>query len=130
MYKAIIIDRRGNHLEALDDLNIAISLDSTYAPFFLNRGCVLQNLGKFNESINDLSKAISLKPSYDLAFINLAMDKVALKDYLGAIVDCDSAIAIKQQPRYYHIRSISEKMLGNYNKAIIDLNECILQNNN
>jgi len=130
MYRAIIIDRRGNHLEALNDLNIAISLDSTHALFFLNRGCVLQNLGKFSESINDLNKAISLKPSYDLAFINRAMDKVALKDYPGAIVDCDSAIAIKQHPRYYHIRAVSKKMLGNYDRAIVDLNESILLNNN
>lgn len=118
--RAIILDKQGYHKEALNDLNVAIAIDSTKARLYLNRGCVLQSLGYYESSIADFNKATVLKSSYELAFINRAVSKNAIGQYQSAIIDCDSAITLKQNCKYYFIRAVSKANIGNLQDAIED----------
>ena len=63
----------GDNTGALEDLNMAISLQSHYAEAYYNRGLVKEKMGEKKEAIADDQLAISYQPNYGEAYYNLAL---------------------------------------------------------
>lgn len=126
---SILADKNGRHEEALIGLNAALKYDSLNPTLYLNKGAVLQGMGRQNESLDCLNRAIELKPSYSVAFINRAMIRLGMNDYEGTKQDCDSAIASGNNPRYFYIRSLAERLLGRNSEAVNDIEECYKRDN-
>jgi tetratricopeptide (TPR) repeat protein len=57
----------GDNTGALEDLNMAISLQSNYAEAYYNRGLVKEKMGEKKEAIADY------QPNYGEAYYNLAL---------------------------------------------------------
>ncbi|MFN8208675.1 MAG: tetratricopeptide repeat protein [Bacteroidales bacterium] len=58
---------------ARDDLNEAISLDTTNLVAYLSRGRAYYNLRSYEEAIQDFTRVVTLSPTNDAAFYNLGM---------------------------------------------------------
>jgi tetratricopeptide (TPR) repeat protein len=72
---------RINELEiAICKLDTAISIDSTWAGFFNNRGLLYYKLGKPQKAINDYQKALSVDSTQLSIYANLALAFYDIKD--------------------------------------------------
>jgi tetratricopeptide (TPR) repeat protein len=71
-----------------------ISLDSTYAMAYMNRGLVKCVLGQWEAAIPDLSAAIRLDPTLEGAYVNRGTAKRKLNDYPGALDDFNHIIQL------------------------------------
>jgi tetratricopeptide (TPR) repeat protein len=60
----------GDNTGALEDLNMAIALQSNYAEAYYNRGLVKEKMGEKKEAIADDQLAISYQPNYGEAYYN------------------------------------------------------------
>ena len=114
--------------KAIEDFNMAISLDPYYGDAFLNRGTAFEKKGKFDKAIEDFDKAIALRPSYE-AYFNRGMtfEKMGLLD--KAIADYDKAIALN--PSRYEAYPAGGKLYGKaglFDKAIEYFNKYIAIN--
>jgi tetratricopeptide (TPR) repeat protein len=69
---------------ARDDLNEAISLDTTNLVAFLSRGRAFYNLRNYEEAIQDFTRVVTLSPTNDAAFYNLGMAYYRLENKASA----------------------------------------------
>ena len=80
---------------ALNDLNKAISIDSSVSEYYMIRGLIYNRLNKLNYAIADLDYAIKLDPSNGYAFLNRAYIKeYSLNDLKGAEKDYSHAMKL------------------------------------
>jgi Flp pilus assembly protein TadD len=68
----VILVRRGQYVEALAKLDVAVSLDATSEEAHMNRGVALVNVDRRQEAILSLRRAVELAPGYTNAHKNLA----------------------------------------------------------
>jgi tetratricopeptide (TPR) repeat protein len=91
----LICAQRGNHEDAILELNIALEIDPK-APFaHYNRGIVLQTLKRFTDALASYDAAIALKPDYAEAFCNRGNILAELKRLDESLASFDRAIALK-----------------------------------
>ena len=114
--------------KAIEDFDMAISLDPYYSDAFLNRGTAFEIIGKFDKAIEDFDKAIALRTSYEAYFNRgITFEKMGLLD--KAIADYDKAIALNPS-RYeaYHAAGTLCGKTGLFDKAIEYFNKYIAIN--
>ena len=98
--------------EILEDLNIALKLNSKYENAYINAGIVKSKLKMYDEAIKDFEKAIELNPNNYNIYENRALTKSYLENYNGAIEDYDKAIELKpQDSKLYFDRYIVKQIL-------------------
>ncbi len=118
----------GDYEAAITDFNVAISLDSTEAEPWYNRGVARDYLEDHAGAILDYSKAILMKPEYPEAFYNRGLARFNLGQFSEAINDFNEAIRIDPTPaEYFSSRGATKASRGEYREAIIDLNEAIFK---
>jgi tetratricopeptide (TPR) repeat protein len=108
--------------EALDQLNRAIAMDSTFAYAFNNRGFAKYKLGQYESAILDFDKSIALKNDY---FYwppwNRANAKRALGRYDAAIEDFNISLGHRpDHPEALNDRGETWEQLGKTDLAIAD----------
>jgi tetratricopeptide (TPR) repeat protein len=91
----LICAQRGNHEDAILELNIALAIDPKAAFAHYNRGIVLQTLKRFAEALASYDAAIALKPDYAEAFCNRGNTLAELKRLEESLASFDRAIALK-----------------------------------
>ena len=102
-----IILRASNELkESLISYNKAISINSSKATYFNNRGNVYRELGNYKNASNDFNKALDLDPKFFDALVNLILLKHDKKLYKETEGLCKEAININNS------RSEGYKLLG------------------
>lgn len=94
--KAIKLEEEGRFLEALNEIDKAIKLDSTQSTPFVIRGRIKSTLKKDSFAILDFSKAILLNSKNTSAFFNKGVSYYILKNPDSALKYFNSAIATKQ----------------------------------
>ncbi|HEX2898582.1 MAG TPA: tetratricopeptide repeat protein [Bacteroidia bacterium] len=119
---AYALNALGRSEEALPMLNRAISLDSTHAYAFNNRGFAKYKLGQFESAIVDFDRSIALKNDYThLVPYNRANAKRALGRYEEAIADFDLALSYKAEYfEAFNDRGETWEKLKETEKAIAD----------
>ncbi len=113
---------RGDFKGALDEYNLAISIDSTDVEYVLNRGLVKEKLKDYEGSLSDFTKAISLKSDYESAWFNRGNVLTKLNRLQEAIEDY--TLAVFYDPSYaaaYYNRALNRNKLGMTNEACKDL---------
>lgn len=76
---------------AMEDFNLAISLNSNDYRAYFNRGCACGKNGDHLGAVRDFSAAIRLKPSYASAYVNRGVARHRLGYHQGAIADLQTA---------------------------------------
>ncbi|MEI0612113.1 tetratricopeptide repeat protein [Brachyspira pilosicoli] len=111
--------------KSIDDFNKAIELDPNDNNAYLNRGLSNLNLEKYEEAINDYNKLIELNNKNEYAYLSIVFIQINLKKYRDSITYINKAIKLNNNKYWYYLRFISRMNLGEYKKAISDINNFI-----
>jgi tetratricopeptide (TPR) repeat protein len=115
----VIAHQRGNHVEALRQIDFALekSPDNTLA--LNNRGNALNALKRFEEAVASYDRALATQPDYVEALSNRAVALYELKRFADALESCDRALVLR--PDYAEAllnRGNSLKELKRYQEAL------------
>jgi tetratricopeptide (TPR) repeat protein len=66
----VVHSQRGNYVEAVRQIDAALTINPKAAAALSNRGLALHELKRFGEAVASYDKAIALKPDYAEAFYN------------------------------------------------------------
>ena len=122
----VIYFQRGNHAEAVRQIDVALKINPKAAVAHNNRGVTLQELKRLDEALASYDKALALKPDYAEALYNRGNALQRLKQFDEALASYDRALALK--PNYagalndrgnvlQELRRFDEA-LASYDKAI------------
>lgn len=110
--RALLRMRALRHKEALEDLNLAIALNSNIPAFYLKRAHIYRLLDFDYKAMGDLNKAIKVDPNHSEAFEVRGKFRLSLGDKAGGKMDLLrsrelSAIGIKGVSEIYSLRTAS-----------------------
>src|SRR6516164_757312 len=91
----VIFSQRGNHAEAVGQIDVALKINPNAAPTHNNRGIALQELKRFDEALASYDRALAVKPDYAEAFNNRGIALQELKRLEEALASYDRALAAK-----------------------------------
>jgi len=114
--------------KASEDINKAISIDSTKAPFFLHQSDVYYAMNKIAEAKKAIQKSLELDPKSKEANAKMGELQYYLKDYQNAFKYLDEALRL--DPYYakvYFIKGLCFKENGDLELAISSFRTCIEQ---
>jgi tetratricopeptide (TPR) repeat protein len=114
--------------KALEDINKAIGIDSSKAPFFLHQSDVYYAMNKISEAKTAIEKSLQLDPKSREANAKMGELQYYLKDYANAFKYLDEALRI--DPYYakvYFIKGLCFKENGDTTLAISSFRTCIEQ---
>ena len=117
---------KGDYQGAINDFDLALSLNPKFADAYMNRGTAKKKLGDYKGAISDLNTTIEINPSDPIAYTNRCDAKRSIGDYRGAIADCSSAIVI--DPRHlnaFYNRGLAKIKSGDIQGAIIDYTKVV-----
>jgi tetratricopeptide (TPR) repeat protein len=121
----VIYAQRGNHVESVRQIDLALQINPKAADAHTNRGNALQELKRLDDALASYDKAIALKPDYAEAFNNRGLALQKLKR-LDALASYDKALALKPDyaEAFYNrgdiLRELKrlEEALASYDKAL------------
>ena len=91
----VIFYQRGNHAEAVRQIDIALKINPKVASAHNNRGNALKELKRFDEALASYDKALALKPDYANAFYNCGSALRELRRFDEALASYDRALAAR-----------------------------------
>src|SRR6266498_5970010 len=115
----VIFYQRGNHAEAVRQIDIALKINPKVASAHNNRGNALKELKRFDEALASYDKALALKPDYAHAFYNRGNALQELKRLDEALASYDKALALK--PDYanaFYNRGSALRELRRFDEAL------------
>jgi protein O-mannosyl-transferase len=115
-----------NYPKALQDLNMAVAIDSNYYQALSNRGVVLFNMGEYEKSIRDFSRALILNPENRDSRIGRANAYSTLLNFEAALPDYN--IYLTQKPDHakaWQWRATAYFNTGKYDAAYNDIMHCL-----
>ena len=117
---------KNEFMEALLNLNKAITIDPNYAPAYFLRGNIKDNFEDRHGAMKDYNTAVEKNPKFSDAFFARGNVKMKLQDYYGAIADYSSAITINENYiEAYFNRGKAKQFLQAYEDAINDCTKII-----
>jgi protein O-GlcNAc transferase len=122
----VIHHQRGQHADALRQIDKALGVNSATADAHNNRGNVLVALKRFDEAVASYGRAITLKPDYAEAFVGRANALHELKKFEDALDSCEKALALKPdhaEACYNFGNSLAA--LKRFDEALIQYNRAI-----
>src|SRR5947209_13554765 len=81
----VIHSQRGEHTEAVRQIDVALKINPNAAAAYSNRGNALKDLKRFDEALASFDQAIALKPDYAEAFNNRGIALKELKRFDEAL---------------------------------------------
>jgi protein O-GlcNAc transferase len=91
----VIYGQRGNHVESVRQIDLALKINPKAAYAHNNRGLALQKLKRLDDALASYDKAIAYKSDYAAAFNNRGLALQKLKRLDDALASYDKAIAYK-----------------------------------
>jgi tetratricopeptide (TPR) repeat protein len=91
----VIYSQRGNHTEALRQIDFALTANPQAAFAHSNRGLALQKLKRLDEALASFDKAIALKPDHAEIYNNRGLTLHELRRLNEALASYNKAIALK-----------------------------------
>ena len=124
----IICVSRGDLKNALNYLNVAISIDPGKGKSYYNRGMILDQLNKKEEAIENYNLALQYGPEFELEILsNRSVLYLETGNYAEAKSDLDRLISInKRNDMYYHNRAFALIQMGDIEGAINDYMQVLL----
>lgn len=112
----------GDYLNALSQLDKAITIDPGHVEALTERGVVRMEFNQTDLARNDLNDAVRLDPTYHIGWANRSAYFYLLGEWTEAIEDASRAIEL--EPSYslaYKLRALAANELGRAEEAINDL---------
>ena len=120
---------KGEHVEALLNLNKALEIDPNYASAYYLRGNIKAQFDDRHGAMKDYNTALEKNPKLTEAFFERGNVKMKLQDYYGAIDDYTAAIALNENyVEAYYNRGKAKQYLLAYQDAINDCSKIIAIN--
>ena len=118
--------RKGEYVEALEYLNIAIQKDPGVPELYFLRGYSKYGLDDFIGAEQDYSQSIELSPFLADVFTNRAIVRSQLQNYKGSMEDFDRALELdgSNGETWFH-RARTNLLLKKYYSCIVDCNKAI-----
>lgn len=119
-----------DYLNALENSNELIKLNSYYPNAFFLRGSVYEELNQYQDAVDDfniaLKKISTNDPFKAKIYFVLGNNKINLRDFEGAKSDFTKAIKIEPNwHKLYKNRARAKGLLGEMESGILDLNRAI-----
>jgi predicted O-linked N-acetylglucosamine transferase (SPINDLY family) len=123
----VIYLQRGNHVESVRQIDLALKINPKAAYAHNNRGLALQKLKRLDEAMASYDKAIAYKSDYAEAFYNRGNTLKELQRLDDALASYDKAIVLKPDyvdafnSRFNVLRELKrlDEALASYDKAIV-----------
>tara|TARA_B110001454_G_scaffold156710_1_gene145962 strand:+ start:121 stop:1110 length:990 start_codon:yes stop_codon:yes gene_type:complete len=112
-----LAERSAEQSEILDELNIAIALESNKPHYYTARGNIKIWSKDYSGAINDYNKAIDINPNQTLSYYLRGKAKGSLGDYTALLSDFDKVIKLGAKKREREIYS-GEQAAYNMNANI------------
>lgn len=110
-----------DYILAIDNMDIAISLDPENAGYYDLRGKSKFDLDQPLGAIADFSKAIALEPTNPVFYHDRGLTKLIIEDYDGAVEDFTAAVRYDPMNEMYLLKRGHAKFnMGKYEDAIED----------
>ena len=90
--KALLHYKKGNILEAENDLDIALSIDPEFARAYNLRGGIYRSIGNLDLALEEYNLAIGYDDSYAPYYYNRAQVEAENGDYASAVADYSEAL--------------------------------------
>lgn len=118
--------QKADTLQAIANLDTAITYNSKADLAYAMRGMIRYELGQNEPSLTDLDKAISLNAYRSDYYGNRAIIKMKMNNLRGAMSDFDTAIEIDNKNALsYFNRGLLRANVGDDNRAIDDFSTCL-----
>lgn len=119
--KGILHYKKGDYLEALENINRAIELDHDRGIYYFNRSLVLGKMKRLNEANENLREAINLLPDHAPAWAALGNNHIELENYSAAIEAFQLALFYDSTNPVYHFnRAVAFQKSGKLAEACGD----------
>lgn len=119
--------RKGDYLQALEKLNLAIQQEPGLSDLWFLRGYAKYGLDDYLGAEQDYSRSIELSPYMTDVFINRAVVRSQLSNHKGALEDYARALELSpDNPDIYVNRARTNLFLKKYYSSLIDCNKAIL----
>ncbi|MFS8885017.1 tetratricopeptide repeat protein [Synechococcus sp. H70.2] len=102
---------RGDPVAALADLDRAVELDPTYAPAYVNRSYVYNQLRQPQKALADAERAIQLDPGIPEAYFSRGVAHLQLGEREAAMADFRQALALFSQSGNFADQAILQQLL-------------------
>ena len=116
----------GQYNKALDDLNIAISIDDKSDAYYVERARAYRQLKNLDQATKDLEKALRLNPKNTSARVNRGNVLHDLQKFDLALVDFNTAL--EEDPDHLNALTNRASILGQFGKtdlALKDINHAL-----
>lgn len=113
--------------ESIVEISKGINMDPTNATLFNHRCYAYCEIGDFESALNDANKCLSIDSKHQIGLNNRGSVYNDLEKYQLAIIDLDKAIKLSKgkNANSFRHRAYSYYMMGEYNKAISDINQAL-----
>lgn len=119
--EGVALYRQGETEAAIEKFDLAIRLDSNFAPAYTDRGAAYNVLEDYERAIEDHEEAIRLNPEYATAYNNRGFARYNLNRFELALADFNEAIRLQPvYPEAYSGRALTHASLGNDSQSDTD----------
>ena len=128
-YRAECYSNAGLYEQSISDYSEAISIDSTDAYYYGNRGDAKRLMGNYNGAIEDFTKAIEVEPRESWFYYRRGwIEEEFLKNNEAGLNDYNEAISINKEYAYTYLKRgrLYEVKLNNPIKAKEDYKSILL----
>lgn len=121
---AKLLIRTGNNQEAMNNVNIVISMNDKNTEAYLVRSEIYKKSLDYPSAINDVSKVILIEPANPDNYLIRGLDYQQFSQHASAISDISRYITLRPDSSdAYFARAKSYEELMNYEKAMEDYNK-------
>ena len=121
-----IYQQRGNHADAIRQIDTALRINPNAAAAHCNRAVALHELSRFAEALASCDTAIALKPDFTEAFYNRGIALEGMQRLDEALASYDQAIALKpDHPEAFNNRGIVLRQLKRLDEALASYDQAI-----
>jgi protein O-GlcNAc transferase len=122
----VIYSQRGNHVESVRQIDLALKINPKAAYAHNNRGNILMKLQRLDEALASFDKAIALKPDSAEAFNNRGNALQELNRLDDALASYDKAIAYKSDyAEAFNNRGLALQELNRLDDALASCDKAI-----
>ncbi|WP_321290158.1 tetratricopeptide repeat protein [uncultured Sunxiuqinia sp.] len=120
----VVLDKKGQHKEAIEFYNRSIDIKSENPNAFYNRALANYYLENYQESISDNTKTIELDSKRHWAYYNRALSSQKIKELESAIKDFDYTQKLGHEDKYLYLnRGFCKCEFGEISNGLIDLKQ-------
>lgn len=117
---------RGDTVQALKDIDKAISLDKYTSYAYAQRAMLLAVQEEYKAALEDMNEALRLNPEIVNYYINRGLIRYHLNDLRGTMADYDRVLDLdKNNLVAYYNRGLLRAQVGDRNRAIDDFTHVI-----